>query len=57
MKFEICKKCGVKVEMYDCKGNMISNLYSGGLCEKCYEEKFDKMDEQERKPDFTKIIK
>lgn len=56
-KFEYCKKCNAKFEMYKIKNIYISNLYSGNLCLKCYEKKFNEMSNIEKKPNFSNIYK
>ena len=43
-----CRQCGKEVKKL--------NLFSGGICVDCYEKNFDKLTDEEKKPNFTKTI-
>ena len=44
----ICQRCGKKIDKLEC--------FSGQLCLSCYEKEYEKMTEEEKKPDFTKTL-
>lgn len=47
----------VIVACNDCKkGTDKWALFSGGLCEKCYGKVFDRMSDQEKRPNFIKAL-
>jgi NMD protein affecting ribosome stability and mRNA decay len=48
MQTIICKKCGKEIDVLEC--------FSGQICVDCYEEEYEKMSEEEKRPDFTKVF-
>jgi len=48
MTKEKCKKCKKEVDVLE--------LFSGGLCLKCYEKEYEKLSEKDKKPVFDKSL-